>query len=62
MNDKYIQDNISDNNYYLTESDLYPPLDNRAWESYVEDIDGGDNFVDYCEYIFDLLEEEEYYD
>ena len=48
--------------YYLTEADFYPALDNRVWESNIEDIDGGDNFADYCEYIFDLLKEEGYYD
>lgn len=46
----------------LTESDFYPPSDDRVLESYVEDIDGGDNFADYCEYIFDLYEQEGYYD
>ena len=48
---------------YLTEEDFYPPSDNRYLSSYVKDINGGDNFADYCEYIFELLEEEEeYYD
>lgn len=47
---------------YLTEEDFYPPQDNRHWESYVEDIDGGDNFADYCGYIFKVYEEEGYYD
>ena len=37
-------------------------LDNRVWTSNVEDIDGGDNFADYCEYFFGLLDEEGYYD
>lgn len=46
----------------LTEESFYPPSDNRYWKSYVEDIDDGDNFADYCAYIFDILEEEEYYD
>jgi hypothetical protein len=46
----------------LTEASFYPPSDNRYLESYVEDIDGGDNFASYCEYIFELLEEEGYYD
>lgn len=32
------------------------------WKSYVEDIDGGDNFIDYCEYFFGILEEEGYYE
>ncbi len=49
-------------NYCLSERDFYPPSDDRTWKSYVEDIDGGDNFIDYCSYIFELLEEEEYYE
>lgn len=48
--------------YYLTEIDFYPPYDNRILKSYVEDIDGGDNFADYCRDFFELLDEEEYYD
>lgn len=47
---------------YLTELDFYPQSDNRTWQSYIEDIDGGDNFADYCEYIFGIYEEEGYYD
>ncbi len=46
----------------LTEQDFYTTSDNRYLESYVEDIDGGDNFADYCEDFFELLEEEGYYD
>ena len=46
----------------LTEKDFYTTSDDRYLESYVEDIDGGDNFADYCEYIFELLEEEGYYE
>lgn len=46
----------------LTEESFYPPYDNRCFKSYVEDIDGGDNFADYCGYIFELLEEEDYYE
>ena len=37
-------------------------FDDRTWKSNIEDIDGGDNFADYCEYFFELLEEEEYFD
>ena len=48
--------------YCLTEQDFYPPTDNRVLQSYVEDVDGGDNFTEYCKYIFDLLTEEGYYD
>ena len=46
----------------LSEQDFYTTFDNRYLESYVEDIDDGDNFADYCEYIFELLEEEGYYE
>lgn len=57
-------DNISDELYNgcLTEADFYPPSDNRMLKSNVKNIVGGDNFADYCEYIFAVLEEEEYYD
>lgn len=51
-----------DKNFYLTEADFYPPSDNRVWKSNVEDIDNGDNFADYCRYIFNVLNEEEYFD
>ena len=46
----------------LDEQDFYPPSDDRCWESGVEDIYGGDNFVDYCECLFDMLDEEGYFD
>ena len=46
----------------LTEEDFYPPADERILKSHIRDIDGGDNFSDYCEYMFDLLEEEGYWD
>ena len=36
--------------------------DDRYWKSMVADIDGGDNFVDYCSYIFGVLEEEGWYE
>ena len=65
MNNKYNFDDITDEQYYsrcLTEADFYPPSDNRYLKSNVKDIVGGDNFADYCEYIFDLLEEEERYE
>lgn len=67
MNNKYKSDDLLDKqyNYYLTEKDFYPPYDyydNRVWKSYVEDIDGGDNFADYCRDFFELLDEEEYFE
>lgn len=46
----------------LTEEDFYPPEDDRVLKSYVQDIYGGDNFPDYCRYIYSVLDEEEYYD
>ena len=63
-NDKYNFDDIlaEQNVTELTEQDFYTTSDDRYLESCVEDIDGGDNFADYCEYIFELLEEEGYYD
>ena len=62
--DKYdFSDLLQEESYdYLTEADFYPPSDDRCLESYIEDINGGDNFADYCEDIFELLDEEEYYD
>ena len=46
----------------LSEQDFYPPSDNRYWQSNVDDINGGDNFADFCEDYFELLDEEEYFD
>ena len=53
---------LINNIYYLTEDDFNQSFDDRVLESYIEDIDGGDNFADYCSYIFKLYEEEGYYD
>lgn len=63
-NDRYnIDDLLHEQPYnYLTEEDFYPPYDSRCLKSYVEDINGGDNFADYCGYIFKVLEEEGYYE
>ena len=52
----------TDDDFYLEESDFYPPPDNRVWKSLIEDIDGGDNFADYCKDLFKLLDEEEYWE
>lgn len=64
MDNKYELDDIIDEQYEgcLSEADFYPPSDNRILKSNVRNIAGGDNFADYCEYIFSLLEDEEYYD
>ena len=50
------------NDCVLTEEDFYPLSDNRVLESYIEDIEGGDNFAEYAEYIFELYEEEDWYE
>lgn len=42
----------------LSESDFYPPADDRTWKSNVMDIPDGDCFEDYCEYIFNLYDKE----
>lgn len=61
--DKQYYNNLSQqDDYCLSEIDFYPPSDSRCLESYVEDIDNGDNFADYCEELFELLEEEGYWD
>lgn len=66
MSDKYniehILRKLEKSEYDLSEKDFYPPYDNRVLESYVENIVDGDNFADYCKYIFDIYEEEGYYD
>jgi hypothetical protein len=55
VDDKNVYDHI------LDEQDFYPPADNRTWKSSVRDVRGGDNFADYCEYFFEMLDEEEYF-
>lgn len=63
MNSKYdTLDKQLEQYICLTESDFYPPSDNRVFKSYIDDINDGDNFNDYCKYIFSIYEEEEYWD
>ena len=67
MTDKHKLQKILDEDYYsyLARQDVYSskdynfPEDDRYWKSNVRDIRGGDNFADYCKYIFKLYEEEE---
>lgn len=54
--------NKKNQNPILTEQDFYPPSDNRVWKSNVMDIANGDNFADYCNEFFELLDEEEFFD
>lgn len=59
--DKMI-DFVINNSFCLTDSDFYPPSDNRVWTTNVMDIDGGCNFADYCEEYFEMLDQEEYFE
>ncbi len=52
---------LINNDFCLTDSDFYPPSDNRVWTTNIMDIDGGDNFADYCEDFFEMLDQEEYF-
>lgn len=54
--------NIEKNNYCLSKKDFYVSCDDRKLESYIEDIEDGDNFEDYCKYIFNLYKEEGYWE
>lgn len=46
----------------LTEQDFYPPADDRTWKSNIEDIDEENNFAQYCEEYFEILDEEGYFE
>lgn len=59
IDEKQNKNNIDNS---LSEDDFYKADDDRCWESYVDDIDGGDNFADYCESFFEMLDEEGYWD
>lgn len=61
-NQKKYLDILIKKDYELTEQDFNPPSDDRVLTSNVEDIEDGDNFADYCEEFFELLDEEEYFD
>lgn len=36
--------------------------DDRTWKSNVYDINGGDNFADFCEEFFEILDENDYWE
>ena len=46
----------------LTEESFYPPSDTRTLHSLIEDIDEDNNYLEYAEFIYDLYEEEGYYE
>lgn len=49
-------------NIELTEKSFYPPADTRTLHSLIEDIGEGNNYLEYAEYIYDLYEEEGFYE
>jgi hypothetical protein len=57
-----MDDKLKDSTVYLTESDFYPPSDDRVLRSYIRDVCEDNNFREYAEYIYDLYEEENYYE
>ncbi len=52
----------TDDDFCLEESDFCPPPDDRVWKTNIEDIEGGDNFADFCAEFFKMLDEEGYWD
>lgn len=44
----------------LNEQDSF--FDDRTWKSNVYDIVGGDNFADFCEDFFEMLDENDYWE
>lgn len=52
----------TDDDLRLEDSDFDAPLDDRVWKSLIEDIEGGDNFVDFCDEFFKMLDEEGYWE
>lgn len=57
-----MDDKLKDSDFYLTDSDFYPPSDDRVLRSYIRDVCEDNNFREYAEYIYDLYEEENYYE
>lgn len=53
---------LKDSDFCLKEESFYPPADNRYLQSLVEDINDEDNFVEYAKFIYDLYEEEGFYE
>lgn len=51
-----------DSEFCLKDSDFYPPADTRMLCSLIEDIDEENNYLEYAEFIYDLYEEEGYYE
>lgn len=56
MNNDYTLDQYFDDRVWESSSD------NRTWGSNVYDINGGDNFADFCEEFFEMLDENDYWE
>ena len=57
-----MDDKLKDEKLCLKDSDFYPPSDDRVLRSYIRDVCEDNNFREYAEYIYDLYEEENYYE
>ena len=64
MNDRFTYEDILEEQDCcpIKFDDLSVNADDRVWKSYVEDIDGGDNFANFCEEFFEILDEEGYWE
>jgi hypothetical protein len=64
MNDVFTYEEFLEEQDYnpIEYDDLYTNSDDRTWKSYVQDINGGDNFADFCEEFFEMLDEEGYWE
>lgn len=49
---------VIDKAHTLNEEDFYPPCDDRIMYSGLDDIDGGDNYLDYLECFFEVYEDD----
>ena len=59
-NDQH-ESKIKDEDLYLSETDFYPQTDKRELKSLIYNY-YDETFADYAEYIFDLYEEEDWYE
>ena len=53
---------LREQDFFIDDRTWTSSSDDRTWTSNVRDIVGGDNFVDFCEEFFELLDEEEYFE
>ena len=65
MADKKVEDDLKelreylDKNYpVLTEEDFYPPADERVRSCGIDDIPGGDSYVDYFNWFYETYGED----